>query len=92
MFDIHRTIQSLAWMSNAEEVLGDARLELVPPAGGPTAAHLGQPNDRSCMALGAVGRKTRRAEDTVNYSRFSRISSSRGVGVPLPPEHTRFQR
>jgi hypothetical protein len=44
------------------------------------------------MALGAVGRKTRRAEDMVNCSKVFAPVLSRAVGVPLPREHPSLQR
>jgi hypothetical protein len=49
-------------------------------------------SDRSCTALGAVGRKTRRAEDMVKCSKVFAPVLSRAVGVPLPPEHPSLPR
>ena len=49
-------------------------------------------SDRSCTALGTVGRKTRRAEDMVNCSNVFAPVLSLAMGVPLPPEHPSLQR
>ena len=58
----------------------------------PAVAHVVYLSAGSFTSLGTVGRKTRRAEDVVNYSKVFAPVLSRAVGVPPPNEHPSLQR